>query len=145
MATIQEQNKYLSFDDPRLDNAQYIMLLIDKQHNLNNTADDVSRRALGFLEGNGVLLGQHVCESGTYDLYISGFPSCTNHAGVKIDKANALATYLKSGRMDELYFSSSSYIRPVLKDNPEQYLGVYFSVAETIHYLDGLKKVEVAV
>lgn len=133
----------ISFDNPKLDDAQFIMLtLIHKFNILNLVKEDGAKPlskskesavATAMVKDKGILIGNLENAYGEFEFYINGIPRITNAEGVDISaNVNIYKEYLVEDRLHELHFDSKSYITITNKKAPYSYYGVFYSLGDAI-------------
>jgi hypothetical protein len=133
----------ITFDNPKLDDAQFIMLtLIHKFGILNLTKDESSKPspkskesavASALVKDKGILIGNLENAYGEFEFYINGIPRITNAEGVDVGaNVNVYKEYLVDDKLSELNFDSKSYITVLNKKAPQSYYGVFYSLGDAI-------------
>lgn len=127
-------NLVINITDPKLDNAQYLMLMLQDKF----TPEEMSKSKLsGYMEEYGVLLGTIEVMGKEFQLFISGSPVITKPNGEAITVPTQLKQYLLNNKSDELFVVNPAYIQVIEIDNKDRFYGVYYSVSDAVC---GIKK-----
>ena len=123
--------------DPRLDNADYIMLVLINRYKIMDVIKEMKESKKAFRlnsisEKYGILIGTLNNAYGEFTFYINGQPIITNNTGVNIDKDDVFKKYIFEDGLSELHFDSRSYISIVNSNFPEKYYGVFYTLGDAI-------------
>lgn len=125
MAKKKNDNFTIDISDPKLDNAQYLMLLMRNKLSVDSTKSMMNEKF-------GAVLGFYENEKGEYQIYIGGNPTITRNNGELIDSPEKLKPFLMKEMEQELHYSNLAYIQIVNVNDKNKFYGVFYSVADAI-------------
>jgi len=130
----------ISISDSRLDNAQYIMMMIMEKFKIGQNVGEESLSLYSkgmfkktYKENLGILIGSLNNVFGKFEFYINGIPNIFTPMGNKIVESQILKQYLLGeNAIKTLHFDSKAYILILNTTYPEKYYGVFYSIGDAI-------------
>jgi len=133
-STLKKSSINITITDSRLDDAQYLMLMILQKYNISNLKVDHFESLLkgSFNSIHGILIGNISNMYGDFEFYLNGVVSATNAEGESIDTAEEYKKYLLEERVLDLHFDSRAYIFVLNKMDVNKYYGVFERLGDAI-------------
>lgn len=133
-STLKKSSINITITDSRLDDAQYLMLMILHKYNISSLKVDHFESLLkgSFNNIHGILIGNISNMYGDFEFYLNGVVAATNAEGEIIDTAEEYKKYLLEERVLDLHFDSRAYIFVLNKNDVNKYYGVFERLGDAI-------------
>lgn len=132
--TLKKSSINITITDSRLDDAQYLMMMILQKYNISNLKVDHFGSLLkgSFDDVYGILIGNISNMYGEFEFYLNGVVKATNAEGEDIDTADKYKKYLLEDKVLDLHFDSRAYIYILNRRDINKYYGVFERLGDAI-------------